>query len=80
MGDIVLYDHLGQNPERVWVPRAELRFWLRFWRRNGRIALSLNQWKRQGYRPFRPLKKPRTVSDRIAEATESASRVMSPKR
>ena len=64
LGDIVLYDQ-QLRMDRLWVPGKKLRWWLRFWRRQGYIALSLKQWKRNGQRPF-PRVRPGT--DRLAEA------------
>ena len=62
MGDIVVYETDLIRYERIWVPERDVRYWLRFWRAQGRYAWTLKQWKRNGLRPLRPLKAvPKTV-------------------
>lgn len=74
MGDIVLYDHTATSYERVWVPRAEVRYWLKLWRRQGRFALTLKQWKRQGQRPFVVGRKPVNRRVYLANLADSITR------
>ena len=62
MGDIVVYETDLVRFERLWVPDREVRYWLRFWRTQGRYAWTLKQWRRNGQRPlprYRPV--PKTV-------------------
>ena len=54
MGDIVVYDR-ALNPQRFWVPQKDVRWWLRHYRTLGYPAMTLNQWKRNGMRPPRPI-------------------------
>lgn len=62
MGDIVVYERDLVTCHRVWVPSRDVRWWLRFYRRQGLRAWTLKQWKRQGMQPERPLKAvPKTV-------------------